>query len=346
MKKISKQISLGYDPITGKRIRKWIHAETKAGLKQAEKDVLMQFAREGVPSKLTYKQYEKKWWEAYCTQLGPHTQIEYKGILKRNTVLHQKKMTNILRTDLQKVINENWDKPSVCARYAQLMNRIWTCAVIDNVCQKNIAMNLKVPKRVKTVRRPLTKEELAGIAKADLDTLERFMMDVLLQFGLRPQEAYALNKQSFNRKDRTLTIDKAVAYNHGKAFLKTTKTTVTRTLPVPDSFWNKIPSINRMYYFTESDGQLLSKSHAEDFQRNVLTKINKAMDGTDKLKKTEMTFYYCRHHKASLIYYLPGVSVKKKAAYMGHSETVFLQTYSHMMEDFEDSEALREAINL
>ena len=70
------------------------------------------------------------------------------------------------------------------------------------------------------------------------------------------------------------------------------------------------------------------------------------MGGTDKIRKTTITFYNFRHHKASLIYYLPGISIKKKAQYMGHSEEVFISIYSHLMEEKESSEILREAVDL
>ena len=345
-KKLSKQISLGIDPLTGKRIRKWIHADSKAGLRQAEKDAIAEYARNGTPCTITYKEYEQKWFDAYCLQLAPHTKSEYHGILKRNIPLHNKKMKDITRTDLQKIINENWEKPSVCSRYAQLMKRIYECAVSDGVCPKNIVCNLRLPKRHRITRRPLTENELSGIKKAEFDPLERFMMDILLQFGLRPQEAYALNKKSFDKKARTLTIDKAVGYDSGRPFLKGTKTGVTRILPVPDTFWPKIPTSNQFFYFTDESGQLLTAGQSLEFQHKIIDKINAAMGGTDNLRLTDMTFYNCRHHKASLLYYLPGVSIKKKAEYMGHSEQMFLQTYSHMMEDKEDTEVLRESVNL
>ena len=346
MKKISKQITLGYDPITGKRIRIRIYADSKAGLRQAEKDAIREYAKKGRPSHILYQDYEKKWFDAYCSHTQPHTQAGYWTILNKNKPLYGKKLKDITRTDLQKIINDHWDSPSVCIRYAQIMKRIFASAIDDDLCQKNVALNLSVPKAVKTVRRPLTEEELTAISKAEFDPSERFMMDVLLQFGLRPQEAYALNKQSFNRKARTLTIDKALAWDHNQPIIKSTKTGVTRVLPVPDSFWSRIPETKTMYYFTEDNGQLLRHHKADDFARGILKKINEAMGGTDKLKVTDMTLYNCRHHKASLLYYLPGISVKKKAQYMGHSEKMFLQTYSHMMEDKEDSEVLRQAVSL
>ena len=344
-KKLSKQISLGIDPLTGKRVRKWIHADSKTGLKQAEKDALMQFARDGTQSNVKYKDFQDNWFETYKSNVQPHTKEVYLSTLKPSESLYQKKMKDITRTDLQKAVNTIWDKPAKCGLYIQLLRNMWKVAMADGIVTKDITIGLNAPKRKKTVRRPLTEKELEGVKKAKLDATERFLVDVLLQFGLRPGEAFALNKQSFNRRDRTLVIDKSVSYDSNTPFIKNTKTGVTRVLPVPDSFWSKIPDTKTLYYFMKDD-KLLGKTQRTEMATEIVRKINEAMGGNDKLKLTDITLYNFRHHKASLLYYLPGISIKKKAEYMGHSEKMFLEIYSHMMEEKEDSEVLREAVDL
>lgn len=346
MAKLSKQVSLGYDPVTGKRVRRWIHADSQAGLRQEEKKAIAEYARHGSPSSIKYKDFEDLWFATYKSNLEPQTKKVYKSALKAAVPLHHKKMKDITRSELQLTVNTFWDKPDQCYLYVQQIRNMWNVAVGDGICQKNVTLGLKLPKRTRKPRRPLTKEELTAISKAKFDPLERFMVDVLLQFGLRPGEALALSKQSFNRKARTLTIDKALAHDSNQPYIKTTKTGVTRVLPVPDSFWKKIPNTNTLYYFVEEDGQLMRQHNVWKFSSGIVKKINAAMGGNNKLKLTDMTLYNFRHHKASMLYYLPGVSLKKKAEYMGHSESMFIKTYSHMMEEKEDVEALRSAVNL
>lgn len=293
---------------------------------------------------MTYDQYEKQWWEAYGTTLAPSTQKSYKTYLRKNSEIRHKQMTKILRSDLQKVINDNWNHPELCKLYVFLMRNLWKSALFDGIVTKDITEGLKKPKKVKSQRRPLTEDELEAVRTAKFEPDERFLVNLLLQFGLRPGEALALNKSAFNRKDKTLTINKALAHNGETPFIKTTKTGVSRVLPVPDSFWSLIPGTKTMYFFTNKNGQLLSRDQMNRMKRRILNKINEAMGGTNKLRMTDMTLYNFRHHKASLLYYLPGVSLKKKAEYMGHTEEMFLKTYSHMMEDKEDVEALRQSV--
>ena len=67
-------------------------------------------------------------------------------------------------------------------------------------------------------------------------------------------------------------------------------------LPVPDSFWSKIPNVNTMYYFSREDGSLFTKNQTRDISRGILDKINKQMGGTDMIRATEnpdVIFMHC-----------------------------------------------------
>ena len=345
MKRLSKQITLGYDPVTGNRIRKRIYADSAAGLRQAEKDLNTAYAKHGAPSAITYKQYLDKWWIAYCGTLSPHTQYCYKSVLKNMDTMNYVRMSKITRTDLQAILNDLWDRPNLCRKLCGLMHQIFRSAAFDGVIEKDISQGLKRPKLPKTSRRAFTKAELDAIKKVVLPERDRFLVDLLLQFGLRPAEALALNVHDFDRKARTLTISKAVSYKDERtAFIKSTKTGVTRVLPVPDSFWNKIPKISGLYYFSAPNGHLLSRGGALDLFNRILAAINRQMGGTDKLKATDITMYSFRHNKASQLMYITSVSTHKKAEYLGHSVQMFLQTYSHIIEANEDTEALRKSV--
>lgn len=345
MKRLSKQITLGYDPVTGNRIRKRIYADSVAGLRQAEKDLNTAYAKHGAPSSIKFTDYKDKWWAAYCTTLSPHTQYCYKSVLKHMETLSHVRMSKITRTDLQAILNGLWDKPNMALKLSRVMRQIFKAAAFDGVIEKDISQGLKRPKVPKASRRAFTEAELDAIKKVSLPERDRFMVELLLQFGLRPAEALALNVHDFDKHARTLTISKAVSYKEMKTpFIKSTKTGVTRVLPVPDSFWAKIPKTSGLYYFATPEGQLLSRGGAWDMFNRILAAINRQMGGTDQLKVTDITMYSFRHNKASQLMYITSVSTHKKAEYLGHSVQMFLQTYSHIIEANEDTEALRKAV--
>lgn len=344
MKKISKQISLGYDPVTGKRIRKWISADSKAALKQAEKDAIMQYAKAGTASSITLKTYQEKWFEANCVQLQASTRYVYERTLSHLNPLSHKRMDRITYTDLQMIITGLWNSPHAASKLSSLMRQIWRSAALDGVVSKDITQGLKLPKKPKSGRRALTPEEVEAVKNVELPEQERFLADVLLQFGIRPQEAFALGPKSFDRKARTLTIDKAVGYDRQEPYIKETKTGATRVLPVPDSFWPKIPSGYPFCYFVREDGTLWHRQQTLAAMRTIRSAVNHYLGGTEKIWKTDLTLYTFRHNKATQLYYLPGVTLKKKAEYMGHSEMMFIKTYSHLDDSKEEVELLREVM--
>lgn len=344
MKKLSKQITLGTDPYTGKRIRKRIYGTSNAALAQAEKEAVREFAKHGTSSKITLGDYRIKWFQANCSQLQISTQYVYERTLSHLKPLDEKQMNKITHTDLQLIISDLWDSPHAASKLGSLMGQIWRSAALDGVVEKDITQGLKLPKKPKSGRRALTAKEVEAVKNVQLPEQERFLADVLLQFGLRPQEAFALSPKSFNRKEKTLTIDKAVGYDKQEPYIKETKTGATRVLPVPDSFWQKIPSGYPFFFFIREDGSLWHRQQTLEAMKVIRRAVNQYLGGNEKIKKTNLTLYTFRHNKATQLYYLPGVTLKKKAEYMGHSEMMFIKTYSHLDDAKEETEALRQAM--
>lgn len=344
-KKLTKQISLGIDPMTGRRIRKRIYGDTKAELAKLEKQAVRENERRGNPSNITLEQYITKWQDAYISTQAQATQRTFRSTIRKCEPLYHKRMSDITRTELQQIINDNWEHPSMCRLLCFRLNNIWLSAMEDGIVEKNVAQRLKRPKRHKPVTRPLTNAEITGIEKADLTERERLLMDILFQFGLRPQEALALDMSSVDRKNKLLIINKALAHKEQEPYIKKTKTEETRSLPIPDDLLPRLkPASNSTYFFVDENGSLYTRWGVQKLREEIQDKINIAMGGTKSLRVTDLTFYTLRHHRATMLYYSKdaGLTMKAKAHYMGHSEEMFVNTYSHMIEELEDMELLRQ----
>lgn len=94
-----------------------------------------------------------------------------------------------------------------------------------------------------------------------------------------------------------------------------------------------------------ANGSPMSKTSWLKFSKKVFRKINAALGGdenTDKLNS--MTFYTFRHTVGTRLYYMSGISTKYKAYLMGHTEQVFLSTYSHLDSEKEDVSVLKRIV--
>ena len=350
--KFSKQVSLGFDS-EGRRIRKWIRADSKQELLRKEKELLRNSGTEILSSK-KFGAYRSEWYEAYKKNLSLSMQEQYTYACGCLSVLDEKQLKSITRTDVQKILNEYADRPASARLIAMTAKQILDSAAADGLISPRL-WKFALPDRQNARKRPLTAAkrqrgftpaEKKAIQNADLDPRERLFIDIELYLGLRPEETRALTPHDFDLDARTVTISKAAAA-HGSGILKETKTGAVRTLPLPDVLVAEIRAYNAhfrgFYYFTDEQGNLWSRSQYQMFCRRIFDKINEALGGTSKLNLLDgMTMYTFRHNRATEIYYLSGnISTKKKAEYMGHSELVFLKTYSHLDDSKEETELLR-----
>lgn len=334
--KYSKKISLGYAP-DGRRIRKTVHGNSNAELQRNIAKEYALFEQQINPTDISFGKYKEKWFETYKAKKSDNTKQMYKYALQKTDSLDMVRMRKITKTDLQAIVND-YD-----GRTAQILvmtiNQICHAAHEDGILVKEIHLSQADYKAAE--KRILTEEELQKVKDADLDPDERLFVDILRIFGLRPGEALALRYTDFDFKKKVLHIRNSLAFNGNSPVLKTTKTDICRELPLPDSFMPKIKKYfeeNRSFYlFHKGDNSLMTKSSYRRFSERILRKID--ID--------DITFYSFRHTRATELYYecqKGTISTKKAAALMGHSEQIFLCTYSHIDDSKENLQSLYENI--
>lgn len=347
MSKYNKQISLGYNA-EGKRIRKWIHANSEAELKRKEKEVLKNADSEMISNK-TFGVYKKEWFKAYKENKSDATRLLYQYTTRQLSDLDGKRLKDITRTDIQKILNNYADKPTAAARIANTAKQIMESASADNLVPLK-SWKFDLPKKQRAEKRAFTDAEKRAIKAAELTLQERLFVDIEYCLGLRPGETRALTPKDFDLKNKTVSITKAVALS-GEPTVKGTKTGVSRVIPIPDALVKEIQAYNAhfrgFYYFVDKEGNLFTRSKYQRFIKGIFGKINTALGGNDSLDALNgMTLYTFRHNRATELYYLAGVSTKKKAEYMGHSEMMFIKTYSHLDDSKEAEDLLRAVTNL
>lgn len=359
--KYNKQISFGYDR-NGKRIRKWFHADTKADLNfqiEAYKDELKKVSN---PSDITFQAYSEQWLNTYKLNRSKQTVDMYKNALRKCTELDPYRIKRITQSMCQAVINESWNHPSAAKTLALTLKQIFKSAIADGIIATNPASILTLPKKPQSHFYLLTKEDLDKIRNAELNDSDRLLVTILQVFGLRPAEALALQKTDFDFDEGFLHISKALELsNDNRSQIKSTKTGVSRDIPIPDelipSLKAQIRPIKGFLLFTKQDGQPYTKSAYRRMSERIHKAINEVvikekleeLKEEDKAKEKKIkstdffpyfTLYCFRHRRATDFYYLTQqagshVTAKYAAKILGHSEMVFLSTYSHIDMDME-----------
>lgn len=336
MKKLSKQITLGLDPYTGKRIRKRIYADTKLGLKQAEKDAMIQFSESNNPSDVKLGKYADDWLTAYKSMREAATINMYETAIKKLQPLSQKKVRQITQMDLQILINQHMEHPRACEQLTLTLNQIFKRAVKDGIIKRNPADDLEVPEHESAEGRAITAEEVKAINAADLDDMERIYVKLLYYFGLRPQEAFALMPTDFDFKSGEVIIRKAIGFDKNHPYMKSTKTRKGRRIPIPNVF---LPDIKKYLsklkkqsslYLLHRDGQIMTKSERHKLWTVIKSKINQQLGGNDMLDMTNGLRPYTFRHNFCCECYYRKITILKTAELMGNSPNMVMKIYAHL----------------
>lgn len=347
MARYSKQISLGYNQ-EGQRVRKRIYADSQQELKRKEREILLKSEELLIPGS-TFEEYKKIWLEAYKKNREANTLEYYETALKKLSPLDSYQLKNIRRTQIQSIIRDNWDKPVTCRKISITAGQIFSAALADGLIVRNPAAGLELPKVVKHEKRILTSAEKDAIESVELPEKEKLFLMLERRLGLRPEETRGLTKAAISFKDKTLTISQASAFAKNSPVIKDTKNHKHRTLPLDSGLLEALRKQD-FIIFPNSSGELMTKSEYRRFSERIFNAINEKLGGTKDIDVLNgMTFYTLRHTKGTELYYLTQegkISTKLAAEYMGHSEMVFLSTYSHIDREKESLELLRECDNL
>jgi len=348
--KYCKQIDLGYKP-NGSRNRQRIYYNSQAEFNRKYAELYKKYEEYRNPDLITLGKYIDIWTEAYLSKREAQTIEYYETGLKKFELLSHKPLREITKTDLQAIINDNREHPRTCRKIKQIISKIMESAIDDGYINFNPAKRLDLPPYKAVEKRALTDQEDAAIKRVELPPMEHMGLMLLYVFGLRPEELRALNRNSFDFKNMTMTISNAVAFKYNTPYLKDTKNHKVRVLPIPEVLLPELKeylrNLDGLYLFYCSTDPLMTKSAFTKFTYRIFKTINAELGGNNNLNVLNgMTLYTFRHNVGTRLYYTEGLTNKMKAAFMGHSEEVFLKTYSHLDESKEDLSKYFDAINL
>lgn len=320
----------------GKRIRKRIKANT-----MSEYNSLAAKVREEEEARLnscTFGVYSKKWFDVYKANREERTKEYYQSALRKLSRFDHKYLADISRTDIQALITDNWEYPRTCQKLEGTLKQIFKAAIADGLIGKNPVSGIHLPVVTVDERRILTDEEIQIIKEAKLPPKERLFTDIELYLGLRPEETRALSKNSFDLDKGTVSITQAVTFVERKPLLKDTKNNKHRTIPMPDALTASVRAynadLNGFYLFGGKQFTFPTKDEFKWFSKQIFNSIG--IEG--------LTWYSFRHTRGTQLYYLTqmpnGISTKLAAWYMGHSETMLINTYSHIDKNKENFDLL------
>lgn len=361
-------VNMGYDAY-GKLIRKTVYAKS---IRELEEKIfkLKQETLSGIKSSdMTLYDYSVSWFKTYKAMKSINTRAMYDNIIEKHIKdsIGYIPIGAVTKSDIQNIITERSDKRETCNKILLTLRQIFNSAIDDDLIFKNPAKNIELPPVVKSAKRTLTTQEKKAIVNADFTPMQKAFIFILFYCGLRREEALALTPSDFDFKNQTVTINKAIVFDKNTPVLSAPKNiSSNRTVPLPSEaipvLKDYISHCKTIQLFTMKNGSVMSLSSYVRFWDSIVLALNFALF-TDKqietyktlpkqLKKEfcpikGLTAHIFRHNYATMLYY-SGISIKKAAALMGHTDTkMIMQVYAHLDDEKERAaEKINECIKI
>ena len=352
---LKKKITLGYDPKTGKTVRKWIHAANERALLLLEikEQENFELSKRAGTSSTKFGPYAARWIELHHGDQERATRDMYYYSLKRCMVWENRDMREITQSDILALLNSL--TPSCAAKTRLLIRGVFASAYADGIITVNPAAG-KLTQKKATIKqtlpvpekRSLTTSERNSIKTAKYsDPRDELFIYIIYYCGLRRSEALALQVKDFDLEKKELHIYKALDFGEGGQLpkIKSTKTGLERNVPLPDQF---IPYLEKVlapykkdperYLFQRHAGGLYTHSTYRRMWERIVKAAN--LDG--------ITAHTVRHNFCSALAYanLPGLSMMKRAEICGHTYETFVRVYLHVDEEKESMQDYSDRIDL
>ena len=237
-------------------------------------------------------------------------------------------------SDIKELMKTLEDRPTTAKKTLQIIKRILAEAVDNDIAIKNVAINIKPPKIVKSERKPLTQEE-DNILLYSTHKYANFFR-LMRYTGMRREEIIPLTKNDIDLKNKTITINKAVTFINCKPTLKNTKNNKSRIVPILDIIFDEVKELventDDLLFSKETDKQMLTSIAVRRHLESFLYNINK-----EREIPINFTCHQLRHSYCTMLYY-SGIGIKKAQELMGHSSAdMVYNIYTHLDEKQEDT---------
>lgn len=281
---------------------------------------------------LTVKQWSETWLNIAKKEKEYNTKVMYSSILKNyiNPIIGTVKLSQLKKHMLQECIDRAADAGYIRTAeiVRQTVEQLIHAAIDEQYLYVDITRGLTVPKRQKTEKRALTKQEEKAIDKADLTLKQRALIMTMLCTGVRRGELLALTPDDVDFRNNVIHINKAVYFEGNQPQIKPPKSDAGyRDIPMPTKLRNILTE-----YLKEFIGAVALFPMAQKNTYMTATAFRRIWGYIKDACKfgADVTPHILRHTYASKLYE-SGIGIKKAQYFLGHSSIqMTLDVYTHI----------------
>lgn len=340
---IEKKITLGRDA-EGKLIRRNVRGHSKAEIEKKTFEMRQKWLmKSGRPdNEMSFITYARHWYQTTKSMKSISTRKMYENVIEKHLApaLGDLYFDEISLSDLQGILNKNFDKYETCNKIRLTLRQLYEAAMDDDMFMKKAAnvKKLVIPNKTKTERRAFTDEERKAILEADFTDRQRAFVWTLYYTGVRREEALALTASAFDFENKTVTISQTLVLDGNNAIIvQSAKSSHSlRDILLPDKYIDAIRDYVKskeglIFDMPRTPGAPMTDTSFRRFWQTISAKLI-AIAPT----AAELTPHYFRHDYATRLYY-SGITMKMAAKILGHADTtMIMKIYAHLDEQKEN----------
>ena len=341
---IEKKISLGHDK-NGKLIRRNVRGRNNAEIERKAFEMRQRYLEQsGAPSnQMTFITYARNWLKNTKGMKSLNTRAMYQNVIEKHLApeLADLFFDEITLSDLQGIINKNFDKYETCNKIRLTIRQLYASAADDDLLPRKAAnvKKLVIPQKPKNEKRALTEAERQALFDADLNDKQRAFVLTLYYTGMRREEALALTSDAFDFSNKTVRVSQTLVLDHGRAvILPTAKNNYSlRDILLTDKYIEYILEYVKskqgfIFDMPRQPGEPMTESSFRRFWQGIIDKlVLKAPTAAS------LTPHIFRHDYATRLYYSE-ISPKMAAKLLGHRDTtMIMKVYAHLDEKKENA---------
>ncbi len=274
----------------------------------------------------TFGEIRDEWYATKKNYVEAATRRMYEvDCFSRISSLNKKPISKIDVKDINSIMLPLRDKTNIAEKVYMCMNQIFKYAVRKGIIVSNPMDPITRPKNRtnEKTRRALTENEKKVIEKTEWNKRQELLLKLFLDYGLRKQEATALQKKNIDLKNRTIIIDHANDYTTSVPRTKKPKSVAgNRIVPLLDDdvrYFEKL--INEMkeddYLLQMFGGRALTENSYRQLWDSVRRRMRKTAGAMGLEIPGDLTPRMCRHEYSIRIMNL---SEREQMYLMGHED--------------------------
>ncbi len=274
----------------------------------------------------TFGEIRDEWYGTKKNYVQAATRRMYEiDCFSRIASLDKKNISRIETKDINSIMLPLRDKTNIAEKVYMCLNQIFRYAVRKRIIVSNPMDLIARPKNrtSEKSRRALTENEKKVIENTEWNQRQELILKLFMNYGLRKQEATALQKRNIDLKSKTITIDHANDYTTSVPQTKKPKSVAgNRVVPMLDCdeayFQSLTKEMDEKDYLLQMKG---GKVLTENSYRQLWDSVRRRMRKTAKEMNLEipgdLTPRMCRHEYSIRIMNLPQ---REQMYLMGHED--------------------------